>query len=177
MTVSGMNAFNLVARLVLILLLSGAVLAQTAWYAFGQSHRPDGSEGMADPQASDGDPVDLATGLYWVEEPDFVFPDGIPILLTRVYRSKDSASRAFGVGASHPFELYLLRDDLWTEMRLILPDGAFIQYLRTAGTNCLDATLMHKTSPTVFHNSGLIWNKEAQQWILHRQDGIQLSVQ
>jgi YD repeat-containing protein len=116
--------------------------------------------------------VDLATGLYMVEEPDFVFPDWIPIVLTRVYRSQDSASRAFGVGASHPFELYLLRNDLCSEMRLILPDGAFIQYLRTAGTNCLDATLMHKTSPTVFHNSGLLWNKDAQQWILHRADGV-----
>lgn len=172
MAVYGMKAFNLVIRLVLIPLLSGAVLPQTPWNAFGQSSYPDGAESMPYPQAVDGDPVDLATGLYSVEEPDFVFPDWIPIVLTRIYRSRDSASRAFGVGASHPFELYLLRDDLCTEMRLILPDGAFIQYLRTAGTNCLDATLMHKTSPTVFHNSGLSWNKEAQQWVLHRTDGI-----
>lgn len=44
MTIYGMNAFNPVLRLVLILLLSGAVLAQTPWNAFGQSSRPDGSE-------------------------------------------------------------------------------------------------------------------------------------
>ena len=44
MTVYGMNAFNPVLRLVLILLLSGAVLTQTQWNAFGQSSRPDGSE-------------------------------------------------------------------------------------------------------------------------------------
>jgi len=172
MTVYGMNAFNPVTRLVLILLLSGAVLTQTPGNAFGQSSHPDDSEPALYPQATDGDPVDLATGLYMIEEPDFVFPDWIPIVLTRVYRSKDSASRAFGVGASHPFELYLLRDDLCSEMRLILPDGAFIQYLRTAGINCLDATLVHKTSPTVFHNSSLSWHKDEQQWILHRQDGI-----
>lgn len=172
MAVYGMKAFNPIIRLVLILLLSGAVLAQTPRNAFGQSSRPDGYESMLYPQAIDGDPVDLATGLYMVEEPDFVFPDWIPIVLTRVYRSQDSASRAFGVGASHPFELYLLRNDLCSEIRLILPDGAFIQYLRTAGTNCLDSTLMHKTSPTVFHNSGLFWNKDAQQWILQRADGI-----
>ena len=84
MTVYGMNAFNPVLRLVLILLLSGAVLTQTPWNAFGQSSRPDGSESMLYPQAVDGDPVDLATGLYSVEEPDFVFPDWIPIVLTRV---------------------------------------------------------------------------------------------
>lgn len=170
--VYGMNVLNSVFRLVFILLLSGAVLTQTPWNAFGQSNRPDDSESTLYPLATDGDPVDLATGLYIVEEPDFVFPDWIPIVLTRIYRSKDSASRAFGVGASHPFELYLLRDDLCSEMRLILPDGAFIQYLRTAGTNCLDATLMHKTSPTVFHNSSLFWNKDAQQWVLQRADGI-----
>ena len=172
MTVYGMNAFNPVLRLVLILLLSGAVLAQTPWNAFGQSSRPDDSESMLYPRAVDGDPVDLATGLYMLEEPDFVFPDWIPIFLTRIYRSRDSASRAFGVGASHPFELYLLRNDLCSEIRLILPDGAFLQYLRTAGTNCLDATLMHKASATPFHNSSLFWNKDAQQWILHRADGV-----
>lgn len=169
MTVYGVNAFRLVARPVFCLLLAGAVFAHTPWNAFGQ---PDDSKGMNYPQTVDGDPVSLSTGLYMVEEHDFVFPDWIPILLTRVYRSEDSASRAFGVGASHPFELYLLRDDLCTEMRLILPDGAFIQYLRTAGSNCLDATLVHKTTSTVFYNSGLSWNQEAQQWILHRQDGI-----
>jgi YD repeat-containing protein len=172
MMVYRMNILNPIRRLVGILLLSGAVLTQTPGNAFGQSSHPDDSEPALYPQATDGDPVDLATGLYIVEEPDFVFPDSIPIVLTRVYRSKDSASRAFGVGASHPFELYLLRNDLCSEIRLILPDGAFIQYLRTAGTNCLDATLMHKTSPTVFHNSSLFWNKDAQQWVLQRADGI-----
>jgi YD repeat-containing protein len=169
MTVYGMNAFRLVARPVFCLLLVGAVFAQTPWNAFGQ---PDDSKGMGYPQAVDGDPVSLSTGLYMVEEHDFVFPDWIPILLTRIYRSEDSASRAFGVGASHPFELYLLRNDLCTEMRLILPDGAYIQYLRTTGTNCLDATLFHKTTSTVFYNSSLSWNQDAQQWILRRQDGI-----
>lgn len=169
MTAYRMNVFHLVARPVLTLLLSGVVLAQTPWNAFGQSGGPDE---MSYPRAVDGDPVSLSTGLYMVEEHDFVFPDSIPILLTRVYRSKDSAPRAFGVGTSHPFELYLLRDDLCTEMRLVLPDGAFIQYLRTTGTNCLDATLLHKTTSTVFYNSWLRWNQEAQQWILRRQDGI-----
>ena len=63
MTVYGMNAFNSVLRLVLILLFSGGALAQTPWNAFGQSSRPDGSESTSYPQAVDGDPVDLATGL------------------------------------------------------------------------------------------------------------------
>jgi hypothetical protein len=140
MTVYGMNIFNPVRRRRL-LLLSGAVLAPTPWNAFGQSSRPEGSESMTYPQAVDGDPVDLATGLYMVEEHDIVYPDWIPIVLTRIYRSRDSASRPFGVGASHPFEIYLLRNDLCSEIRLILPNGAFIQYLRTAGINCLDSDL------------------------------------
>ncbi len=169
MIVSRMNAFHLIVRPAFCLLFAGAVLVQTSWNAFGQS---DDSKGVGYPQAVDGDPVSLSTGLYMVEEHDFVFPDWIPILLTRVYRSKDSVSRAFGVGASHPFELYLLRNDLCAEMRLILPDGAYIQYLRTTGTNCLDAMLFHKTTSTVFYNSSLSWNQDEQQWILRRQDGI-----
>ena len=155
-----------------LLLLAGVICVQAPGEALGESTHQEGSEQPVYPLATDGDPVDLATGLYSVEESDFVFPDWIPIVMTRVYRSEDSASRAFGVGASHPFEIYLLRNDLCTEMRLILPDGAFIQFLRTAGTNCLDATLAHKTSPTVFYNSSLFWNKDTQQWELNRQDGI-----
>ena len=31
------------------------------------------------------------------------------------------------------------------------------------GPIVLDSTLVHTTSPTVFHNSGLTWNKDAQQ--------------
>ena len=31
---------------------------------------------------------------------------------------------------------------------------------------------MHTTSPTVFHNSRLFWNKDAQQLTLQREDGV-----
>jgi YD repeat-containing protein len=123
------------------------------------------------PVATDGDPVDLSTGLYILDETDFFLPDVIPITFTRTYRPGDPASRPFGIGTMHSYELYLLRNGLCSEVRLILPDGGRIRYLRTAGTNCYDSTLVHTSTPTRFNESSLKWEKNEQKWVLRRKDG------
>ena len=70
------------------------------------------------------DPCDTKTGLYYQHDTNIVVPDVMPITLTRTYRTEDTASRVFGIGASHPYEQYMLRDDLCTVAHVILPDGA-----------------------------------------------------
>lgn len=40
-------------------------------------------------------------------ETDLALPDVVPIALTRTYRQADSRSRAFGIGASHPYDMFL----------------------------------------------------------------------
>ena len=54
-----------------------------------------------------GDPVDLSSGLFVYNKPDLELPDVIPINSTRTYRPNDSWSRPFGIGATHPYEMFI----------------------------------------------------------------------
>ena len=120
-----------------------------------------------------GDPCDTRTGLYVQQDTDIEVPDVMPITLTRTYRTEDTASRVFGIGASHPYEQYLLRDDLCTAARVILPDGAYIHFTRTSGTNCLDSTLQHSTTHTAFYAATLAWDSAFQRYRLKFKDGTE----
>jgi RHS repeat-associated protein len=118
----------------------------------------------------DGDPVDLSTGLFVLEKTDLVLPDTIPILLNRAYRPGDSTSRAFGVGASHPYEMFLWSDNNYQETDLILPDGSRIHYERVSpGTVWWDAIYEHTESPSAFYKSQIYWNGTG--WDLRLTDG------
>ncbi len=120
-----------------------------------------------------GDPCDTRTGLYYQQDNDITVPDVMPITLTRTYRTEDTASRVFGIGASHPYEQYMLRDDLCTAARIILPDGAYIHFTRTSGTNCLDSTLQHSTTQTAFYAAALAWDPGFQRYRLKFKDGTE----
>lgn len=120
-----------------------------------------------------GDPCDAATGLYVQTDIDIEVPDVMPITLTRTYRTEDAGARVFGIGASHPYEQSMLRDDLCTEVRVYLPDGAPIAFLRTSGTNCLDSTLQHTTTQTAFYAATLAWDQTVQRYRLTFKDGTE----
>ncbi|MDX6384798.1 MAG: hypothetical protein QOK48_2371, partial [Blastocatellia bacterium] len=149
---------------------------QKGWYVYGQGTVtadgrqiiPDPGVGlqrltcnnsMANPAApggpppgdgsSDGDPVNLATGLFVYKKNDLVLPDTVPISLTRTYRQNDSASRAFGYGATHPYEMYLFLGFL-SYVDVVLPDGAKIHYDEVSpGTY----VYQHTSTPTKFYKS------------------------
>lgn len=125
------------------------------------------------PDGKCGDPVSMMTGIYYQEDTDIEVPDVMPIKLTRTYRTKDTASRVFGIGASHPYDQYMLRDDLCTVARVILPDGAYIHFTRTSGTNCLDSTLLHNTTQTAFYAATLAWDPAVQRYRLKFKDGTE----
>lgn len=118
----------------------------------------------------DGDPVDLSTGLFVLEKTDLVLPDTIPIALTRTYRPGDGASRPFGIGSSHPYELFLWSNNNYQEVDLILPDGGRIHYVRvSSGTGYADAVYEHTTSPSGFYKSQIYWNGTG--WDLRLKNG------
>ncbi len=123
----------------------------------------------------DGDPVDLSTGLFVLEKTDMVIPDTLPVSLTRSYRPGDSVSRAFGIGTSHPYDVYLWSPNSWnnySETYLILPDGGRIHYVRTSpGTGHADAVLEHTESSTAFYGSKVTWNQARVGWDLTFKDG------
>ena len=72
----------------------------------------------------DGDPVDLGTGLFVYDKVDLSM-QGVPALnLVRTYRQNDTRSRAFGIGATHGYDLYLWSSSGYKqEVVLVLPHG------------------------------------------------------
>lgn len=110
--------------------------------------------------SSDGDPVDLYTGLFVLNNTDMVLPDLLPIVLSRTYRPRDTVSRAFGIGATHPYNMFLVGDSLFfTYAELILPDGGRIRFNRISpGNGYNDAIMEHTATPTAFYKSRVTWN-------------------
>jgi RHS repeat-associated protein len=118
-----------------------------------------------------GDPVDCFTGLFVHKQTDLVVQDVLPIRLTRTYRTRDRVSRAFGVGATHPYHMFMV-GDIWpyTYQELILPDGGRIRFNRvSAGTNFIDAVYEHTGTPTVFFGARLSYN--SNRWKLALRNG------
>ncbi|MGA9669748.1 MAG: kelch repeat-containing protein, partial [Terracidiphilus sp.] len=108
----------------------------------GPGGGPGGPGGPPGPPRK-GDPVDLQTGLFVYTKTDLMLGDVIPLALTRTYRQGDTVSRAFGVGMTMDYDIFLSGDDNsdpegFTYEKLILADGAQIYFTRTspcAGTN------------------------------------------
>jgi RHS repeat-associated protein len=121
----------------------------------------------------DGDPVDLATGLFVYDKADLVLPDVLPIALRRTYRQSDPVSRPFGIGATHAYELHLVGDRLtYSYAELVLPDGGRIKFDRTSpGTGYTDAVMEATSTPTAFVKSVLSWNPQHGGWDLRLKDG------
>lgn len=132
---------------------------------------PDEAENSC--SAETADPCDTGTGLYYQRDTDAEISDVMPITLTRTYRTKDTGSRVFGIGASHAYAQYLLRDDLCSLVRIILPDGGYRQFTRTSGTNCVNSTLQHTTTQTPFYAATLAWDQTVQCYRLKFKDGTE----
>ena len=85
--------------------------------------------------APSGDPLDLSTGLFILEKTDMVLPGRVPVALTRTYRTNDASPGPFGLGTSHPYEIFLQAQG--TDLLILFlpgnsrsfwarqPDGAF----------------------------------------------------
>jgi len=121
--------------------------------------------------AKGGDPVDLGTGLFVLEKTDLVIPDVHPITMTRTYRQNDPMARAFGLGASHTYDWFIVGDAFpCTYAEVVLPDGSRIHYDRVdAGTSCLTSAFEHTASPTQFYRSTL--TQESGFWSLNLTNG------
>jgi RHS repeat-associated protein len=124
-------------------------------------------------KCEDGDPVDLATGLFVYSHVDLSLEDVLPITLKRTYRTRDTRYRAFGIGAMHPYDIYIVGDtNPYTYADIRLADGGRLHYVRiSAGTGFIDAVYEHTETPTPFYKSRISWNTIRQGWDLKLVDG------
>ena len=84
---------------------------------------------------SDGDSVDLQTGLFVPSQTDLSLPGSTPLDISRVYRQGDSGSRGFGIGSGLPDDSYLSGDDDnfpegWTYQDWNQADGSRVHFTR-----------------------------------------------
>src|SRR5215213_2546591 len=130
---------------------------------------PEGPEPCE--ECEDGDPVDLGTGLFVYSKTDLVIPDTLPLGLTRTYRPRDTVSRPFGIGTTHPFEIFIVGDIFpYTYADLILPDGGRVHYNRISpGTGFSDAIYEHTETPSVFYKTQIKY--VGGRWHLTLHDG------
>jgi YD repeat-containing protein len=71
--------------------------------------------------------MDAGVGLIIQRKADFVFEDEPAMQFTRVHRNQDDRSRAFGIGGSDSFEIFL-GGQMGTAIDLIMEDGVRIHY-------------------------------------------------
>jgi RHS repeat-associated protein len=105
---------------------------------------------------SDGEPVNLSSGLFIYNKTDLVLADVIPIALTRTYRQNDSWSRPFGIGATHTYEMFIGGNGqgygYTPYIDLILPDGTRIHFVGV-GTAAPYATYLHSAAGTPWYGA------------------------
>ena len=136
----------------------------------GNPPPPKGGGGCHQTDNSGGDPVDMGTGLYVHENTDLYAFDLWPLNLVRTYRQSDANSRPFGVGMTHPYEMFLWSANQYQEADLVMPDGGRVHYVRTSsGTGFTDAVFESTATPTRFYKSHIAWNGNG--WDVTLRDG------
>ncbi len=135
-----------------------------------QTPPPDGPKGC-EGNGQAGDPVDCATGIFWIEHTDLVVNDIIPIVIRRTYRTNDTQSRRFGIGTNDLYGMFLWTPNPTKDGYLILPNGERIYYVLTSGTGqTADAIYENLDSPTKFYKSTITYGSAAG-WKLTLKDG------
>lgn len=127
-----------------------------------------------DDSDEDGEPVNLATGLFVLRKTDLFLPGVLPITLTRTFQSENRIPGAFGQGMTHSYQITLSSINNYVEADIILPDGGQIHYNRiSSGTGWTDAVYEASSTPTKFYKSQITWVGEAfgGHWELVLKDG------
>jgi YD repeat-containing protein len=115
--------------------------------------------------------VDPSTGSYTRENDDLVVRSTPPLILRRTYRTGYRVSRQFGIGTTHPGEVWLRGDGKkfqWAE--LILATGHRKSFRRTSpGTSFFNAMYLHHSAGRDWDGARLGWT--GLSWVIRRPDG------
>lgn len=141
--------------------------------------------GPKDCNCDDGDPVDLETGLFVETSTDLSLPGTPSLDITRVYRPDDAASRAFGIGTSISYNIFMVGDNNdfpegYTYQDLILPDGGRVHFTRTSPCLGIDgppgycdyenAVYMATSTPSDWYGANLAFQPN-DTWVVTKRDG------
>jgi YD repeat-containing protein len=115
--------------------------------------------------------VALDSGMFKLRQTDLFVSDVMPLSLTRTYRVWDYHSRAFGVGANHPYDICPTGTrNPYTYMDLNLEDGRQLYFPRISkGTGYADAVFGHFATLSEFYQARIAWNGDG--WTLDFRDG------
>ncbi len=130
---------------------------------------------------TDGEPVDLQTGLFIYTKTDLVLSDVIPLVLTRTYRQDDAVSRAFGIGASMQYDMFLVGDsnvfpEGYTYQDLVLADGGRVHFTRISPCDAsgycdyTNAVYAATSLPGEWYGATLAYQSN-DTWALTKKDG------
>jgi RHS repeat-associated protein len=112
--------------------------------------------------ASDGDPVDCASGAFVHFSTDLAIEDTPPLVFTRAYSSQDPVPRQFGRGMTNNYAMYVhvpegscfgIFTSTGTEIDLVTGDGAVYPFFMISGATRNTATLLHTSTPTRFYGA------------------------
>jgi len=112
--------------------------------------------------------VDLRLGLLMYYQTEPALQHVLPLPFTRAQRNQDPASRAFGRGGNHGYDIGLVGDAgglTWVD--LVLPDGGNVNYRPASARGWFDTA-----STGFFRDSRLQWT--GRDWRLHREGGEQI---
>ena len=115
--------------------------------------------------------VNLRNGNFKLLQTDLFVADVMPLSLTRTYVAWSPHSRAFGVGANHPYDICPTGTRRpYTYMNLNLEDGSEVYMPRVSkGTGFADAVFRHEKSSSEFYGAQVSWNGNG--WTLALRDG------
>ena len=123
-----------------------------------------------------GDPVQLSTGQFIYTKTDLALPDTVPISLSRTYIANDSRARAFGIGTTFQYDIFMVGNiSPYDYQELILPDGGRVRFDRISpGTSWNNALYVHASSGSPFYGALLSPNTDPSMpwfWKLVLKDG------
>jgi RHS repeat-associated protein len=128
-----------------------------------------------------GDPVDVSTGLMVDAHTDLTVPDTMPLAVTRHYFQGDDKPRAFGIGQSSAYDLFLYRNPStpeWTEFDLYLPGGGKVHFPRsTPGTGSSGAVFTAQGTAGEFRGAVARCNSDpclTLGFVVTKRDGTKL---
>jgi YD repeat-containing protein len=115
--------------------------------------------------------LDLRDQLVLSRRTDFYLPGELPLELSRVIRTEDGQSRAFGIGGSHNLNIAPVGNQWpFTWIDLVFEGGWRLHYDRVNwGASYWDAIYRVRPTTTDFYSSSFTWNWPG--WKLRRQDG------